>query len=412
MSRSVRTVAISVLILLSGAWRAFSAWVVIEVPMLPHWVGSIELRDINDSGVACGMGNYVINTSSTAFRFNGTTVTELPHLTPADPITLVTGINNHGVICGYSHNAAGDSQAVYWVGTTLYTIPYPPDANPDADFRAYDINDAGVIVGYFWTPAGERAAFYYQDGVTYSLDATIRAAGLGGTQGANAVNNANVICGSARDLLGVETAWVYDINSGVLTVIGRIGTDHCGANDVNLAGQTIGRAKQTAWDIYRAVTFDGTWQVVDSTVNQVQWGRGINDRGRMVGYANTSANRWSWYSDGPGAGSIRAVTLPGWSRLSIEAINNDDWMVAYGVTASSGTDTRACIIRPPIGDADHDGDIDTADFQMLASCLSGPADGPGAPPSASCAKAFDFEPADGCIDLADCARFQLAFEGS
>ncbi|UCG34448.1 MAG: hypothetical protein JSU68_07360, partial [Phycisphaerales bacterium] len=299
-----------------GIWvwavPGFASWLVIEVPMQPGWSGDVELRDVNDLGEACGMGNYVINTSSTAFRFDTATltVTELPHLYPPDPITLVTAINNSGVVCGYSHNVNADSQAVYYVGTTLNTIPYPPDANTDGDLRAYDINDNGVIVGYFWSTAGERTAFYYQAGSSYSLDAQIRAAGLTGLQTADGVNGLDVISGSADDTLGIETAWTYDINSGAsaVTVIGKIGTGNCSAVAINDSGQTIGRAKQDALDKYHAVTYDGSWHVVDPTIDEYQWGRDINNKGRMVGHTNTSASRWAWYSDGYGDGSMMPIS--------------------------------------------------------------------------------------------------------
>lgn len=408
--RSGRAGVLALLAAVAGP--AAGAWVVTEVPLLPGWTGGVELRDINDLGECCGMGNYVINTSSTAFRFDGTTVTELPHLTPADPITLVTGINNLGVISGYSHNAAGDSQAVYWVGTTLHTIPYPPGANPDADFRAYGINDAGVLVGYFWSTTGERTAFYYRDGESFSLDGPIRAAGLYGLQSATGVNNAGVICGSADDALGIETAWTYDLATGVVTVIGRLGSDNCSARELNLSGQTIGRGKASPLDIYRAVTYDGAWHVVDPAVSATQWGMAINDAGRMLGNADTSANRWSWYSDGPGTGSIVPVSLPGWSRLTLMALNNRDVMVGYGWTATSGGQNRGVVVAPPPGDADHDGDLDAADWLVLTGCVSGPFAEEGFdPPSAACRDAFDFPPGDGDVDLRDVAAFQSGFEG-
>jgi probable HAF family extracellular repeat protein len=392
---------------------ALGSWLVIEVPMQPTWSGDIELRDINDNGEACGMGNYVINTSSTAFRFDVATetVTELPHLYSPDPITLVTAINNNGVICGYSHNASGDSQAVYYVGTTLNTIPYPPDANTSSDLRAYNINDDGVIVGYFWSTAGERTAFYFQGGSSYSLDAQIRAAGLTGLQIADGINNLDVICGVADDTSGITTAWTYDINSGAaaVTVIGKIGTDNCSAVAINDSGQTIGRAKNDPFDKYRAVTYDGSWHFVDPLIDEYQWGQDINNQGRMVGSTNTSADRWAWYSDGYGDGSMIPVSLADWSRLSFNAINDDDWIVAYGRTTTSGSDERACIIRPRPGDIDHDGIIDLTDFATFAVCYMG--SGVTVPPPSCSAEEFERSDLDedGDVDLSDFSTFATNF---
>lgn len=410
--RQIKRHMATALVLLTAVATGRAEWIVIEVPPQTGWSGGSELTDINDAGEACGMGNYVINQSSTAIRFDGTTVTELPHLVPDNPITLVTGINNAGVICGYSHNIEGDSQAVYYEGTALHTIPYPPEANPDSDFRAYDINDNLVIVGYFWSLTGERTAFYYYDGVSYSLDAPIRAAGLYGIQIATGVNNLDVICGSADDVLGFQNVWTFDIATQTLTVLGRAGDENSGARDINAAGQTIGRARLVPGDKYRAVTFDGEWAVVDPEIDESQWGRALNDAGRMVGYANTSSNRWAWYADSPGAGSMIPFAVPDWTELTLNDINNNDWVVGFGENASSGGDDRGCLIKPPPGDSDHDGFVRVVDLAEMLSCLSGPTGGPE-PPTGDCQETFDLAPSggDGAVDLRDVAAFGLIFEG-
>ncbi|HUU83892.1 MAG TPA: hypothetical protein VM243_10345 [Phycisphaerae bacterium] len=394
-----------------------AAWIMTEIPNLPGWVGDTEMTGINESGEVCGMGNYVVNTSSTPFRFDGTTVTELPFLPGADaPIALTTGINAAGVICGYSHNATGDSRACYWVGTTIYTIPYPPDANPDADLRVYDINDAGVMVGYCWNTAVQRTAFYYKDGVSYSLDAAIQTSGLtGGQQSASAVNNNNVICGSADDAMGIASAYTYDIDTGVLTVLGQIGFADNSATSINESGRTIGRGKYYSFDqYYGVVTHYVTWDFVDPAPTASQWPGGLNDHNRVVGSSYvTGGGRWGWYSDGPPYGGVIRLDPPGWGSAYFEGINNSDWIVGFGDAPAAGDETRGFIIKPPPGDADHDGDIDLADYDEFADCASGPAEGGGfVPPSEACLRAFDFASPDGDVDLDDFAAFQGTFEGS
>ena len=371
------------------------------------------MTGINSNGVVCGTGNYVANASSAVFRFDGTTVTELPHLTPSDPISLARGINVHGVICGQSHRSDGKERAVYWEDTTLHVIPYAADCNTNSYCQALGINDAGIIVGFHWKTDGDRAAFYYRDGATYSLDAIIRAGGLAGLQSANAVNERNVIGGVADDAGGIETAWTYDLESSVFTIVGRIGSYDSSVVDMNVAGQTIGRGKISAGaTYYQAITYDGSWHLVDDAEVGSQWGMGINDRGRMVGNTGSSSARVSWYSDAAGSGSMKHLTLPGWTRVTATAINHRDWIVGYGRTATSGTDTRGFILQPPPGDANHDGVVNAADYAQFAACLSGPFDGVGfVPPSAACLDAFDFAPADGDVDLADFAAFQAVYEG-
>jgi probable HAF family extracellular repeat protein len=402
-------------LIISGmaAARAPAAWMVQEIPLLPSWSGSVEVAGISSNGVVCGTGNYVANASSAVFRFDGTTVTELPHLTPSDPISLARGINVHGIICGQSHRSDGKERAVYWEDTTLHVIPYAADCNTNSYCQALGINDAGVIVGLYWKTDGERAAFYYQDGATYSLDAIIRAGGLAGLQSANAVNEHNVICGVADDAGGFENVWTYDLGSTAFTLVGRIGMADSSAVGMNALGQTIGRGKVSSADPYiQALTYDGSWHVVDAAELGSQWGVGINDRGRMVGNTGSSSSRVSWYSDAPGSGSMKHLTLPGWTRVTATGINNRDWIVGYGRTATSGTDTRGFILKPPPGDSNHDGVVQAADYAQFAACLSGPVEDPGTiPPGAACLAAFDFEPADGDVDLADFGAFQAVYEG-
>ena len=353
------------------------------------------------------MGNYIVNESSTAFRFDGQTVTELPHLLPEDPITLVTAINNSGVICGYSHNSVGNSQAVYYVGSTIHALPDPNGANPDADLRAYDINDNNVIVGYFWNTAGERTAFYYQDGVSYSLDSVIRANGLTDLQTASAVNNNNVICGSASDSMGVQTPWTYDLETQTFTVIGRLGLSGTSARDINDLGQVIGRARNFPWDPYQAVVYDGSWTAIDPDVTETLWGIQVSTNGRMIGHANTSEDRWGWYADSTGAGSIIEIVLPGWSELTLNAINELDWMAGLATDGSSLY--YGLLIQPPWGDYDHDGYLRAADAEALGTCMTGPSDGVVA--TDNCLRAFDSEVPDGDIDMHDFQAFAIQFEG-
>ncbi len=408
-TRQGAVVGVGVVAVLAAAMPIQAAWVVHEIPVLPHWTGSAEGRDINSNGVVCGQGNYVINTSSAPFRYDGTTVTELPLLPDANaPIGLTTGINASGVVCGYSRNAGGSSRAVIWVDTTVVPLPYPPGANPDADLRAYGINDAGVVVGYGWDTTGQRIAFYHKDGVSYNLDATIRANGLFGLQATNGVNNRNVICGVADDDWGYSAAWTYDIESDTFTVLGRIGPDNCSAVDINNAGQTVGRSRVELGGTILAVTFDGAWYVVDPTAVGTQWGEAINERGRMVGNIGTSAARLSWYSDGHGDGHMKIIDLPGWTRETVQGINDRDRIVGFGRTDASGDNTRAFILRPPPGDGNHDGEVDLDDYPFFADCMAGPNETP-APvlpgrSAADCLHDFDFD-ADDDVDLADFAAF-------
>ena len=79
-----------------------------------------------------------------------------------------------------------------------------------------------------------------------------------------------------------------------------------------------------------------------------------------------------------------------------------------GVVSFDGRDTRIqgqSEITTLRGDADHDGDVDLADYLQLVECFSPAANSIGA----GC-KTFDFDD-DSDVDLADFVAFQSAFTG-
>ena len=85
---------------------------------------------------------------------------------------------------------------------------------------------------------------------------------------------------------------------------------------------------------------------------------------------------------------------------------NDQGMLAIVLQFTDGTEGVFRISPPVFGDGDQDGDVDLADWSLMAGCLTGP-DG-GLPPDCS---AFDLD-ADGDVDLVDHRLFQQLFQGS
>ena len=74
---------------------------------------------------------------------------------------------------------------------------------------------------------------------------------------------------------------------------------------------------------------------------------------------------------------------------------------------------RGAYEHNPLGDIDHDGDVDLADYAAFAECMRGPnlVPNPTPPPTASeCLETFDAD-LDNDVDLSDMAVFQDAFIG-
>ena len=81
------------------------------------------------------------------------------------------------------------------------------------------------------------------------------------------------------------------------------------------------------------------------------------------------------------------------------------YLVTIRATNGTGNGTQSWRLIVTGGDLDSDGDVDHADLVALIACLRGP----GASPPTGCTCA-DFNN-DGHVDLADFARFQMAFDG-
>jgi uncharacterized membrane protein len=385
---------------MASAASAPAAWVVTELPTLGG-TGGAEAWGINDSGVLCGHG-YDADEVQFAFRYNGA-ITLLPHLEPANPHSVSRAINSNGVVVGFSYNATGRERAVFWEGTTITEIPTPAGIDPDRSMSAQGINNAGVIVGHYFDNEWFAKPFYY-DGAMHDLAPVLAAAGLTGRSYAKDVNNHGVICGHAQG--AVYNFWTYDITTGTFAMLGTLTPFlTCTAAAINDAGHVVGRGQSSFTSPFHALLHDGSFQILDSAVTDTQWAWNVNNLGRVIGTARVSdAPDYSWYSDGPGAGSLVRLDLPGVDDLTIKDINDDNVIVGYGLTATSGDSTRAIIIAPPPGDGDGDGDVDLHDFGGLMACFA-----PAGPVGPAC-RPFDID-RDADVDLADYAVFEAAIDG-
>lgn len=141
--------------------------------------------DINASGDVVGY-SQINNTGTHAFLYSGTTMSDLGTLGGA--VSVATGINDSGLITGYSTTANeaqmrafvysnGTMQAIGTLGGN-YTV-------------AVAINNAGQIVGYgSGTTSAPNHAFLYTGGTMYDLNVLVNDSGFKITTGPNSISNA------------------------------------------------------------------------------------------------------------------------------------------------------------------------------------------------------------------------------
>jgi probable HAF family extracellular repeat protein len=167
------------------------------------------------------------------------------------PATSAVAINNHGVVAGYTYEVSPGHfiEAVTWsaAGTTAVVLPAVGGANLRSS--AYGINDRGVIVGYSQSGAGAPTNYPFHatlwgPGATAPTD--LGALPGGEYSRANGVNAAGVVVGvSATGTSGEQDAvlWRRGKNGWRIVPLPQLpGGNSSEATAVNDDGDVVGEA--------------------------------------------------------------------------------------------------------------------------------------------------------------------------
>jgi uncharacterized membrane protein len=272
--------------------------------VLDYLPGGASASSVNESGEIVGFGTYSAGNARGLYWASRTTTPVVLEPLAGDVESIAVGINDDGVICGYSLDAVYCFRAVAWriaggVPTSPIELPGPDALSAYA--TAVNENDGdgcAVVVGAFCDAESPTAAVVWT--VISRSDGTLAVDSgpwlLTGVRAqADGVNNSAAICGTDRTVNGLGEAVVW-------------------AGD---SKKTLPRAK---W-FYAAHAYD------------------INDHGVIVGYGDYH----KMYTSGPQAvvwpsatGSmVRLNDLvysgsPITGMYSANAVNNDGWIVGRG----------------------------------------------------------------------------------
>lgn len=216
-------------------------------------------------------------TDTHAFFYDGTIVHDIGPFT-GGVTSMGFGINSSGHVTGSAHASSGGSHAFIYNGTTKIDLGTFGGLSSQGE----SINDSGIVVGYAQTTnnAAEHAFIY--DGVMHDIGT------LGGNNStANAINASGIVVGWAHTSAGIGHAFIYD---GTMHDLGTLGGAGSQANAINNSGKVTGSSDVVGSLLPHAFLYDGVMHDLGTLGGDYSGGSGINSAGHVVGYSNLTIN--------------------------------------------------------------------------------------------------------------------------
>ena len=286
---------------------------------------NVQIRDLNDSGVA--VGSYQIDTSDPfrAFVFKDGVFRELGDFGGGQ--SSADEINGQGVIVGTAMNTLKEKRPFYRERDTLFEImPYPGEFG-------LAINGKGQIAGYavgYGVPANR--GYLFDHGLLKLLPQQFRPA---------AINDSGVIAGQAEG-----GAAIYRGDSLIPLPLPP-GFTSVEAVDINNRGQVAGSASRgdsSAAFIYE----DGVYRWLPGFGGKYTRAVAINDRGQVVGTGSIGDKGASFLYDNGKTYSLQDLAGPslGTLVLDVSCLNNKGQIAAWAQKGPMYSDWVAVILTP------------------------------------------------------------------
>jgi probable HAF family extracellular repeat protein len=295
-------------------------YTVTDLGTLPGAAGGSSAYGINENGQVVGFSGGEFPDLD-AFVYSNGSMKELGNF---GTYARAYGINDSGqVVINAGIQAFLYSNAQM---TNLGGLPGATGAQGSA------INSSGQVVGYC-VVSGNARAFSYTNGTMTDLGTV-----AGNQSDATAINDRGQIVGGSGNQ-GQQHLFLYQ--NGSMTDLGVMpGSLESWGEGINNSGQIAGVAVEGGGGSYINQGFlytKGTWTSVGFWNSSAL---GINDSGQVVGESFTgSANHAFLYSNGTTT-DLNALINPasGWTLQSATAINDNSWIVGYGLNPSGQQD--------------------------------------------------------------------------
>ena len=278
---------------------------------------------INNSGVVTGYS--YLSDGTTIHAFSWTSSGGMVDIgTPlAGGISQATGINSSGNIAGWGNLAGTQTPAFYSAAGGWQVFPHNLG---DAVNLGLGINDADQVTGQVYQGNVEYAFRWDTDSGKLHFLASIP----GGTLAAgNGINSFGHVCGAASRSAGAAfitaTLWVVP---GRAVILGRVGNINTYAHSVNDNDEVVGFNNNSAGFYWSRST---GMVLLPSLGGDIAAGYRITNSGEIAGYSSTSASGpthaalWSNYTSAP----EDLGTLPGGTNSYGRDMNSSGMVVGY-----------------------------------------------------------------------------------
>lgn len=241
--------------------------------------------------------------------------------------TFPFGVNASGVVTGYTIDGSGGYHGFVWQNGTATTLDYTGVPGVVSTFLFQD-NSAGQAAGYYTGSDGTSHSLIYNS-ASGTWTTIPDAPGGYPFNAAGGINDVGQLAGNystdptaATNLVG----WLYDTRSSSYTSFtvpqsdqALFGTATYGMNNSgDIAGTYVDSGGLYNGYVWDPTTGARTIDVPNATGGTVAFG--INDSGTIVGEYFIGSASYGFIMDANG--NVTTLTVPGWSNISIDSIDD------------------------------------------------------------------------------------------